>query len=128
MLRVEDLIDKPVDARAKLLQFLDLPAAPASLASTLPLPGTSYASLHATSLRSAKAQPMLNSTRAAAESFYAPYNAALGELLGWPKEATWLHSTVVDAKGIASAAMPTRPARARQRRRGMRRRAGEEME
>ena len=50
---------------------------------------------------------MLNSTRAAAEAFYRPYNDALALLLGWKKAEAWPHSTAIDAAGIASAVPPT---------------------
>ena len=107
VLRVEDLIDRPAEARGKLLAFLGL--AGAVDAAALPPPDGPYARLHAGSLRAAKAaEPMRPATRALAEAFYKPHNDALAALLGDPS-LTWPQgSTVVDAAALAATGLGPR--------------------
>ena len=62
VLRVEDLIDRPAEARGKLLAFLGL--AGAVDAAALPPPDGPYARLHAGSLRAAKAAERCGPRRA----------------------------------------------------------------
>ena len=102
VLRVEDLLDQPDRSRAKMLSFLGLPASSASLA---PAPAKSYAQVHSESLRQAKAQTMLDSTRLLAERFYLPHNERLGTLLKWPRAMVWPHSTRAELKEAAAAAL-----------------------
>ena len=129
MLRTEDLLDSPAATRSRLLRFVGLPDSPAPTR-----PASSYAALHAQSLRGVKAQPMLNATRVAPpssspciapsptlpaecahlrvarasqallEAFYRPHNQALASLLSEPALAWPRGSTVVDGAGIAGAA------------------------
>ena len=88
VLRADELLDRATAARARVLRFLDLPN-PQTL--TPPL-STSYARLHAASLRSYRAVPMHNHTRRLLDSFYAPYTARVATLLGW-EPGTWQAST-----------------------------------
>jgi len=100
VLRVEDLLDRHVQTRRRLLDFLGLQAVDGA---ALPAPEAPYAALHARSLLAAKAQPMLPATRVLAERFYAPHNQGLSTLLADPS-LTWPRgSTAVDAAGIANA-------------------------
>ena len=98
VLRVEDLLDQPAQARRELLDFLGLPGVDAA---SLPAPEATYAALHAASLREARAkEPMRADTRKLAEAFYAPHNARLAALLGRPALAWPGGSTAVDAAAL----------------------------
>jgi len=97
VLRVEDLIERPAEARRSLVAFLG-GAVSAAAADAAPLPPRSYAALHAESLQAAKAVPMRNDTRRAAEAFYRPFNLALASLLGWPVREAWQHSSAASAR------------------------------
>ena len=109
---VETLLDNPRDARYRILEFLGLPAAPASsvdtVAGTVPPSSAreaagSYKALHCASLRAAKAAPMSQDARALIEAFYRPYNHALADVLGWKQKDTWPKSTECTAAQIANA-------------------------
>ena len=121
VLKVESLLDAPAAARGRILGFLGLGRAASGGAADVGVAATTgYRQLHAQSLHEARAQPMLNATRALAEAFYRPHNEALGLLLGWPKSEAWPHSTAIDAEGIASAAPPAGKGRASRTRRTLR--------
>jgi len=89
--------DRPAEARRSLVAFLG-GAVSAAAADAAPLPPRSYAALHAESLQAAKAVPMRNDTRRAAEAFYRPFNLALASLLGWPVREAWQHSSAASAR------------------------------
>ena len=87
VIKSEDLLDDPATHRARVLAFLGLPPPPpgSSVASGPP----SYAAMHAASLRSYGAQPMLNSTRAALDAFYTPHSTRLAAMLDWSERSGW---------------------------------------
>jgi len=88
VLKAEDLLDRPAQARATLLTFLNLPGAD-DASKYGALPDKSYAQLHAQDLAASKAQPMLPATRAAIDGFYRPHNTRLEALLGWQPGTAW---------------------------------------
>jgi hypothetical protein len=99
VLRVEDLIDDPIDTREKLLKFLQLPGT--GSAKSYPPITTTYRQLHLKSLRDAHAHPMNESTRAVLEGFYRRHNFATAALLGWPNALAWPASTTIDAAALS---------------------------
>lgn len=97
--KAEDLLDDPSRHRPRVLAFLGLP---------LPPPGSgvgagppSYAAMHAASLRSYSAAPMLNRTRAALDAYYAPHNRKLAAVLGWEDRKGWPASMPLDDSAYA---------------------------
>ena len=92
VLRVEDLLDAPMRAYGAISRFLGISAH----SGYTPPAGQSYRSRHLVSLNSSccgggrgPPEPMLLETRRLLESFYAPYNARLAELLHQPKIGEW---------------------------------------
>ena len=102
VIKVDDLLDRPDVARPKLARFLGLP--PGAVSGTA-APSIGYAALHAASLKSANAQPMLTQTRVLAEEFYRTDLERVARLF---PSVTWpAGSTLVDAAGIAAAGKHT---------------------
>merc|ERR1712070_538479 len=81
VIRAEDLLDRPIEARGRLLRFLGLPedskSDPAGHSAQ-----TSYGALHAASRK--PHPPMLDSTRQLIDAFYRPHNERLAKLMGDP--------------------------------------------
>ena len=81
VIRAEDLLDRPIEARGRLLRFLGLPEDskidPAGHSAQ-----TSYGALHAASRK--PHPPMLDSTRQLIHAFYRPHNERLAKLMGDP--------------------------------------------
>ena len=103
VVRAEQLLDAPAIHRPRVLAFLGLPAqlpAESSVARGPP----SYLAMHAATLRSYSAEPMLNATRALLDDFYAPHNRRLAELLGWAPDRIWPRSAPPPAESFAQGA------------------------
>jgi len=102
VLRAEELLDAPETARSRVLRFVGLPPHPNASLLTPP-PSATYAALHAASVRSYGGVPAHNRTRDALDAFYAPHNARLAALLGWPP-STWQASTPLAAAATEAGA------------------------
>ena len=91
VLRAEELLDSPTAMRPRVLDFVGLPT-PAAPESTIATP-PKYAVMHAATLSSYGGVPMHNSTRRLLETFYAPHNRRLAQLLEWG-DRVWTRSSV----------------------------------
>ncbi len=103
VLRAEQMLDAPAVHRPRLLQLLGLPLTPPAGSAVSADGPPSYMAMHAATLRSYNAQPMLNTTRAALDAFYAPHCRRLAQLLGW-EPSVWQRSAPPTAEHFAEGA------------------------
>ena len=102
VIKAEQLLDDPAVHRPRVLSFFGLPPPPAG--STVNAGPPSYAAMHAATLRSYSAEPMLNRTRSALDAYYAPHNRRLAAMLGWDVAEGWPNSRPLEASAFARAA------------------------